>query len=57
MILSESGELTREVSPKALFDGEKQIEGVSRGVAPDDVALMVVRGGLPVTIDGLYGRP
>ena len=31
MILYESGGLTREVSPKALFDGEKQIPGPRHG--------------------------
>lgn len=50
MTLSESGESTCEVSLKSLFEGASQIEGVSRGATPDDVALMVVRGGWPATI-------
>lgn len=50
MTLSESGESTCEVSLRALFEGASRVEGVSRGATPDDVALMVVRGGWPATI-------
>lgn len=50
MTLSESGESTCEVSLRALFKGAGPVEGVSRGATPDDVALMVVRGGWPATI-------
>ena len=51
MTLSESGESTCEVSLKALFEGESQVEGLSRGATPDDVAIIVVRGGWPAAID------
>ena len=50
MTLSESGESTCEVSLRNLFENPGPVAGVPRGVLPEEVALMVVRGGWPATV-------
>lgn len=50
MTLFESGESTGEVSLKALFEGQVELEGVSH-IDMDFLSFLVCRGGWPQTVD------